>query len=418
MTNRSILVNFWPIHLLPVIIATLAILLVGCSNPPTPTTVPTRQLVEPTNPHATPFSPSATASLSPTLTPTPTLVPPLPTSSFTPSTADMLLDAAREEGQLNVIALPRDWMNYGEIIDAFSRKYGIRVNELEPNASSMDELVALRVARKLASEASPDVIDVGLSFAVQAKDEELLQQYKVATWDTIPENMKDPDGFWYGDYYGVIAFEVNADATPDIPSDWGDLLTSGSSIALAGQPLESYQARMSVYAASLANGGSLDDVVPGLRFFQRLNNVGNFNHTSASLETITSGETPIVIRWDYLALADQNDQTGEKTILVIIPDTGRLAGLYAQAISAYAPHPNAARLWMEFLFSDEGQLLWLKGFGHPVRFDDLLARGVVPQDLLHLVPPADSYENVVFPTAEQLNQADKAVLVGWPNFIR
>ena len=48
--------------------------------------------------------------------------------------------------------------------------------------------------------------------------------------------------------------------------------------------------------------------------------------------------------------------------------------MYVQAISAYAPHPNAAKLWMEYLYSDEGQNLWLKGYCNPIRYDDMVAR--------------------------------------------
>jgi putative spermidine/putrescine transport system substrate-binding protein len=386
------------------VIAALAAVLHACGGPapaaPTPAPI---EMVSPSTTQPPPSNPTA---------------PPQPTATLTPSVADLLVDAARAEGALNVIALPHDWMNYGEIIDAFARKYGIQVHEMEPNAGSLDELRELREARVVGNEGSPDVIDVGLSFAVQAKGEDLLQPYKVSTWDTIPENMKDADGFWYGDYYGVIAFEVNAGLVTELPSDWNDLLPTGQTVALGGLPLESYMARMGVYAASLANGGSLQDVVPGLRYFQKLNIAGNFSHVAGNGATVGSGETPIAIRWDYLALTDRYSQAGEREIVVVIPETGLLAGLYAQAISAYAPHPNAAKLWMEFLFSDEGQLLFLKGFGHPVRYADLLQRDAIPQDMLDLVPPYDSYEGAAFPTSDDLNQADKAIVAAWPTYVR
>jgi putative spermidine/putrescine transport system substrate-binding protein len=387
---------------LPSTAMALTLILLAACGGPAPTAV-----VTPPTPTLEAASPPTELPPSPAPMPTPTL-----------SAADLLLDAAREEGQLDVIALPRDWMNYGEIIDTFSRKYGIRVLEIEPNAGSLDELEALREARRTGSQDSPDVIDVGLSFAVQAKDENLIQPYLVSVWQTIPDNMKDAEGYWYGDYFGVIAFEVNADLVADIPSDWSDLLEPGNTVALGGLPLESYMARMGVYAASLANGGSLDDVIPGLRFFQQVNNAGNLSRVAANRDTVASGETPIAIRWDYLALSDRVLEAGEHNITVVIPKTGLLAGLYAQAISAHAPHPNAAKLWMEFLYSDEGQLLWLKGYGHPVRFTEMAARGAIPADLLQLVPPLDAYIGAAFPTSVQLNQADKAVLAAWTTYVR
>jgi putative spermidine/putrescine transport system substrate-binding protein len=350
-------------------------------------------------------------------TPIPTASP-APTPTPTPSAADLLLEPARAEGQLNVIALPRDWMNYGELIRTFSLKYGITVNELTPQAGSLDELKAIRTTRVTGREAAPDVIDVGLSFAVQAKADDLLQAYKVSTWASIPDAVKDPDGYWYGDYYGVMAFEVNPQYVAELPADWPDLLKPGQEVALAGMPRNSYQGTMAVYSASLASGGSLSDIVPGLRFFQSLNNAGNLVDLTATGDTVASGKTPIALRWDYLALADRVAQAGERDIVVTVPKSGLLAGLYAQAISAYAPHPNAAKLWMEFLYSDEGQLLWLKGFGHPVRFADMLERDVIPQELLDTLPPAEVYLQAQFPTAEQLSTADKAVIASWSTYVR
>jgi putative spermidine/putrescine transport system substrate-binding protein len=139
----------------------------------------------------------------------------------------------------------------------------------------------------------------------------------------------------------------------------------------------------SVYSASLANGGSLNDTLPGLRFFQEINRNKSLSAMIAMRETIASGETPIALRWDYLALADRDALSNQKEIDIIIPKMGLVAGIYAQGISAYAPHPNAAKLWMEFLYSDEGQLLMLRGLGHLIRFADLVQRGVVPDDLLN-----------------------------------
>jgi putative spermidine/putrescine transport system substrate-binding protein len=327
------------------------------------------------------------------------------------------LPAAQQEGQLNVIALPHDWMNFGEIISVFSKKYGIAVNELDPQAASAAELRAIRNARMTADPFAPDVIDVGLSFAMQARAESLLQPYKVSTWASIPEAAKDPDGYWYGDYYGIIVFEVNPDFVSTVPQDWPDLLRPEYRVALAGHPAESYQSMMAVYSASVANGGSLDDTVPGLRFFQQVNRNKSLSDVIAMRDTVVSGAAPIALRWDFLALADREALDPEQEIVVIIPKTGIVAGLYAQAISAYAPHPNAAKLWMEFLYSDEGQLLLLKGLGHPIRFADLYHRGVIPEDILDRLLDSQPYLNAEFPTGEQLSAADRAILAAWNAYV-
>ncbi len=338
------------------------------------------------------------------------------------STKDLsaLIAAAKKEGQLTVIALPRDWVNYGELIDTFSKKYVIKVNELNPEGSSGEELEAIRANKNNKGPQAPDVIDVGLSFGPLAKQEGLITPYKVQTWNTIPDEVKDSDGYWYGDYYGVLAFEVNADIIKNLPKDWPDLLKPEykGKFALSGDPRTSNQAIMTIIAASLSQGGSLANMEPGLKFFDKMNRAGNFVPLIAVPGTVASGETPITVRWDYNALSNRDKSNGNPNIAVIIPETGVIAGVYVQAISAYAPHPNAARLWMEFLYSDEGQILWLKGYGHPARFNDLAKRNKIPADLVAKLPPSSAYEKAVFPTIEQQDAAKKYIAEQWDTVVR
>jgi len=333
---------------------------------------------------------------------------------------DALVAAAKAEGTLNTIALPRDWCNYGEALDGFKAKYGIQINELNPGGGSGDELEAIRANKENKGPQAPDVIDVGLSFGPQAQQEGLIQPYKVSTWDTIPAQAKDADGNWYGDYYGVLSFEVNSDVVTNVPKDWSDLLNAdyNGQVALAGDPRVSSQAIQSVYAAGLANGGSLDNAQPGLDFFAKLNQAGNFVPVIANAGTIASGETPIVMRWDYLALADRDTFKGNPKTEIVIPATGVFGGVYVQAISAYAPHPNAAKLWEEYLYSDEGQLAWLKGYCHPIRYNDMVSRNVIPADVASKLPAAELYAKAVFPTLDQLNAANALITKQWDTVVK
>jgi putative spermidine/putrescine transport system substrate-binding protein len=336
-----------------------------------------------------------------------------------PAKFEDLVSAAKQEGELTVIALPHDWVNYGEVIQKFSAKYAIKINELNPDGSSGEEIEAIKANKGNKGRQAPDVIDVGLSFGPTAKAEGLLAPYKVATWNTIPADVKDAEGFWYGDYYGALAFEVNKDVIKNSPKDWSDLLKPEykGKVALAGDPRTANQAIMSVGAAALANGGSFDKVQPGLEFFKKLNTVGNFVPIIAVPGTVASGETPITIRWDYNALSNRDKSAGNPPIDVVIPKSGVVAGVYIQAISAYAPHPSAARLWMEYLYSDEGQLLWLKGYGHPVRFADMAKRKVIPAELSAKLPPAAAYEKTVFPSIEKQDAAKKFIAENWDKVV-
>ncbi len=162
-------------------------------------------------------------------------------------------------------------------IDSFKAKYGIEVNELNPDAGSGDELEAIRANKDNKGPQAPDVIDVGFAFGPQAQDEGLLQPYKVSTWDTIPDEVKEADGYWYGDYYGVLSFMVNKDVVQNTPAAWADLLKDeyNAQVALSGDPRTSNQAILSVQNASLAAGDSMEDPHAGLEYFAELNSKGN-----------------------------------------------------------------------------------------------------------------------------------------------
>lgn len=328
-----------------------------------------------------------------------------------------LVAAAQAEGGLTVIALPHDWCNYGEAISVFADKYKIPVNELNPDAGSADEIEAIKANKDNKGPQAPDVIDVGYGFGPGLISEGLVQPYKVSTWDSIPADSKDPNGYWYGDYYGVLAFEVNSDVVSAVPQDWADLLKPEykGQFALSGDPRASAQAQMSVYAAALYNGGSLDDVQAGLDFFKKVNEAGNFVPVIAKQATVAKGETPIILRWDYSALSDKDVLAGNPNIDVVYPASGTIAGIYIQAISAYAPHPNAAKLWMEFLYSDEGQNIWLKGYCHPIRYTDMQGRGVIPAELSAKLPSFDG--PVAFPSIDQINAAKSLIADQWMSVV-
>jgi putative spermidine/putrescine transport system substrate-binding protein len=326
--------------------------------------------------------------------------------------------AAKAEGMLSTIALPHDWCGYGEVIAGFKAKYPeITVNELNPDAGSADELEAVKANKDNKGPQAPDVLDVGLAFGPQAKAEGLTQAYKVSTWAEIPDSIKDAEGHWYGDYYGVMSFIVNKDLVENVPQDWADLLKPeyAGMVALAGDPRASNQAILGVLAAGMSTGAAPGEAAgkAGLEFFKALNDAGNFVPVIGKAGTLAQGTTPIIIMWDYNALAARDTLAGNPPVEVVVPKSGVLAGVYVQAISAYAPQPNAAKLWMEYLYSDEGQLGWLKGYCHPARFNAMAAAGKIPQELLDALPPAAAYEAAYFPTLEEVDANKAAVTGGW-----
>jgi len=375
-----------------------AFVLTACGTAATPTAAPAPATQAPAPATAAP----ATAA--------PATMAPVPTATMDPMVA--LVAAAKAEGTLTTIALPHDWCNYGAAISEFKAKYGLSVNELNPDGSSGDEVEAIKANMNNKGPQAPDVIDVGLSFGPSSVAANLLMPYKVSTWATIPDSAKDPNGYWYGDYFGVMSFLVNTDVQPKVPQDWSDLLDPAykGQIALSGDPRSSNQAIQAVFASSLANGGSLDNAQPGLDFFAKVQKAGNLVPLISNNGLVAKGETPIRLTWDYNGLAAIDSFAGNPKAVLVVPKTGRFAGMYIQAISAYAPHPNAAKLWMEFLYSDEGQILWMEGYCHPIREADLRTRKVIPADLSAKLPDVTG---AVFPTLDQLTAASTLITGNW-----
>ena len=371
--------------------------------------------------------PAATATMAPAATTAPVAATTAPAAmaDFSKVTSlkdaggmDALVAAAQKEGELNVITLPRDWCDYGDMMDNFAKKYSIKVNSLNPDGGSADELQAIKDNMSNKGPQAPDVIDVGPAFGPLAKSQNMLAAYKVATWDTI-KGTNDPDGFYYVDYSGVMVLEVNSDVVKTMPATYKDLLNPmyKGQVALAGDPRASNQAAQSVYAAALANGGSLDNIQPGLDFFAQLNKSGNLLPLIADSGPIAKGETPITFQWSWNANANKDTFKGNPNITIIYPTDVNWGGYYYQAVSAYAPHPAAARLWEEYLYSDEGQSTWVKGYCAPARLADLKARGVLTPELLAKLPDPALLAASIVPSGDQLTKARAAVKDQWDKIV-
>jgi putative spermidine/putrescine transport system substrate-binding protein len=323
-----------------------------------------------------------------------------------------LVAEAKKEGRLNTIALPPDWANYGEMLKTFTKQYGVPITNDNPNGSSAEENQAVRSLK--GDKRAPDVVDVGPSFAVDGTREGLFARYFPSTFSTVPRAMKDTRGYWWGDYYGAISIGYNGNIVSTPPKSFADLKKPDykNKVALNGSPLTSNSAVSAVFAAAIANGGSLNDVGPGIDYFANLKKIGNFIPVGGTPQTVASGQTPIVLDWDYLNIAYGPEFPAAKW-KVTIPSDGAYGGYYAQAVSATAPHPFAARLWEEFIMSDQGQVIYLKGFAHPARFNDLANRKKIPANLLASLPAAALYAKIKFASLKQINDAKNKIKAEW-----
>jgi len=326
-----------------------------------------------------------------------------------------LVAAAEKEGQLNVITLPANWANYGTIMSDFSAKYHIHITDANPDGSSQDELNAINQLK--GQSRAPDVVDIGTAFAIKGDSEGDFAPYQVATWSNIPADAKASDSTYYSSYGGYVAIGYNPAKVKVAPTSFASLENPiyKNQIALNGNPTQANAAFSAVFAAAIANGGSLNNIAPGIAYFKKLHAEGNFVPVTGSAATVESGQTPILIWWDYL-LASEVQHGGVPGFKIVIPSDGVYAAYYDQAISKYAPDPAAARLWEEYLYSATGQNLWLEGYARPIELSTLVADGTVNQAAYKALPPTPS-GSVQFPTQAQQAAAETTVAQQWSSVI-
>lgn len=328
-----------------------------------------------------------------------------------------LIAAAKKEGALNVITLPRNWANYGQLMDDFSKKYGIKITDANPDGSSADEINAIKSLQ--GQGRAPDVVDVGMPFAYSGASEGLYAPYKVATWNDIPAAAKDPNGKWFNDYGGVMSIGCDASRVKKCPTSFKQLdnpMYKGD-VALNGDPTQANAAIQAVTAVALANGGTLNNIQPGIEYFAKLKRAGIYKPVQATEATIESGETPIVLDWDYLNAAKTaaSAPKGVKWTVTVPTDSPVLAGYYAQAINKTAPHPAAARLWEEYLFSVAGQNGFLKGGAHPVEQQAMTQAGTIDKALVAKLPPAKG--EPVLPNEQQTTTIGQTLVNKWASTV-
>ena len=320
-----------------------------------------------------------------------------------------LVAAAKAEGTLNVIALPPTWANYGTIISTFEKKYGIKVNSALPDGSSQQEVDAVKTENGTAK--APDVLDVGM--AVALANTSLFAPYEVSTWSDIPAAQKESTGLWVQDYGGYMA--VGYSSKFGTITSLSQLLEPKfkNAVALNGNPTSANAALNGVMMASLAEGGSPGSIAAGVSFFQKLKAAGNFSPIQATGATIKAGTTPVVFNWDYLNLPSYVG-VPSSSWKVFIPQNAVLGGYYAQAINKNAPHPAAARLWEEFLYSqasDGGQNLWLEGGARPVEQQAMTSAGTINTSAASALPSVTGTPVFLSPT--QATDAANYLAANW-----
>ncbi|MFL5673100.1 MAG: ABC transporter substrate-binding protein [Chloroflexota bacterium] len=295
---------------------------------------------------------------------------------------------AKAEGALNSYGMPPDWTNFGAIWDGFLPKYNL--THTDTDMSSAEEIQKFDAEK---NNPVADQGDIGIQFGPVAVSSGTVQAYKPTRWDSIPDYAKDPDGNWMCWYTGTISFAVNTALVPNVPKSWADLKKPEYKGTIAiSDPRNAAQGSMTVLAAAFANGGDETNIDPGLKYFDDLNKAGNLTSVAPSKANIEKGEAKIAILWDYNALPVRDDLAAASPavpITVVIPSDGTTQAPYCHIINNYAAHPNAAKLFREYILTDEVQILQAQKYARP------LVKGVeIPADLAAKFPEASQYDAV------------------------
>ena len=327
-----------------------------------------------------------------------------------------LYEECQAEGaKVNLIALPDEWANYKGILASFGEKYpDVEYPVANPDASSKEEMEAVQTLA--GQDDMPDNVDVSPAVAQEMVDAGLFEPYVLTSDAEIPAGLKDAESNWTAAYYGIMAITTNTKIVPVAPTSFADLAKPEYKglVALNGDPRESGAAFAAVMAASLANGGSADDIMPGIQFFADLKASGNLGGTDVTKETVLSGETPIGIDWSYNVpgLAAELEAAGI-TYETHFPSDGIYGGFYGQGLIKDSPHQACSKLWMEHIFSNEGALGYLEGGAVPARIEALTAAGLVTEEVKANLPPDELIAQISFLTPSQIDAAKATLAEQW-----
>ncbi|MCV3773673.1 ABC transporter substrate-binding protein [Enterobacter sp. RD4-1-1] len=258
---------------------------------------------------------------------------------------------------------PPEWADWATQLKAIAKDTGVQIPLDNKNSGQA-------LAQIVAEKASPvaDVAYLGVTFGIQAEKADVLASYKPTGWDSIPADMKDPDGKWIALHSGTIGFMVNVDALngAPVPRSWDDLLKPEYR-GMVGylDPASAFVGYAAAVAVNLAKGGTLQDFAPGIDYLKKLTKNSPIVPKQTAYARVLSGEIPILLDYDFNAYrAKYKDHAN---ITFVIPQEGSLRVPYVIGLVKNAPHMQAGKKVIDYVLSDRGQAIWANAWLRPVR---------------------------------------------------
>ncbi len=312
----------------------------------------------------------------------------LPKELDTPVIRDLWEKAKAEKGFIFTYGMPKVWANYGEIYGEFYRIFGIKQKDIDMGSS----MVLARMTQENAKK--NDIADLKPSLASVLASRGLTMPYKNSQWDKIPASQKGvgKDGsVWHAAYKGTLGFLVNTNIVKDIPKGWKDLKNPAyKGLIEYLDPRVTGTGVNTIEAVSYAISGDPYNYKAGIEFLAELHKMGLILSTDpkVTVDKFQRGEAGIIINFDYNLIKWKQD-LGVPSVIVI-PEDGTLSSGGGVIAARNAPHPNTAKLFLEYLFSPYGQKLYAKGYVTPI------VEGIeLPPEVKDKFPPKEAYKNVV-----------------------
>lgn len=283
---------------------------------------------------------------------------------------EVLVEKAKKEGNKFVtVGMPDDWANWKSSWDAINKKYGIEHEDTD--MTSAEELQTFDAEK---DDATRDLGDIGMSMTPTAMEMGVVQPYKAATWDSIPDWAKDPDGNWTISYTGTMTFCAISDTVNGkLPTTWEELMDSNYKVSVGNVP-SGAASQAAVISAAYAMGGDMNNLQPGIDYFIKLAKEGRLDPGDTTYARMADGEMEVcAAQYEYGSLnwRDNLKKDSGQELLVTIPQDGALTTGYALVFNKYSKHPYTTALVINYLLSDEGQIDRAREYAHPIREVDI-----------------------------------------------
>ncbi len=286
------------------------------------------------------------------------------------------VSAADFPDELRVYAVQTGWSNWDAIMEAFESEYGVSLYDAQGSSGE-----ALQNARSNAQNPTHSAFNGGYSFNLEAMNDGLTTAYKPANWDTVPTELKTDNGHVTATRQMTTAVTYRTDVYEerglDAPETWEDLKQPEIAQDLAFTPPHTANGLASALSVNHAYGGDLDNLDPVIEYHEEIAEHGaDFRRNIEG--DVTSGEISTVVEYDYsgLNMKYNVDEIGEDQLDVAIltgpnGEEGAMNVPYGFSMLEGAPNPEAAKLFMDYVLSLDGQEKFFDAYVRPIRANEL-----------------------------------------------